>query len=134
MQGITLVCCVCLCVCACSALNSSDIKILGVDLLPGYYDPFSGRTLTKGEVGCFLSHFYIWKEVGSNPYVHPSVYHSTVLKESVITLQHTSQMVDVQMDKALVFEDDVRFQANFKRRVLRLMEEVEQAELDWDIM
>ena len=45
------------------ALNSSDIKILGVDILPGYYDPFSRRTLTKGEVGCFLSHYYIWKEV-----------------------------------------------------------------------
>ncbi|KAM4635771.1 procollagen galactosyltransferase 2 [Polymixia lowei] len=88
-----------------NALNSSDIKILGVDLLPGYYDPFSGRTLTKGEVGCFLSHYYIWKE-----------------------------MVDQQMDKALVFEDDVRFQANFKRRVLRLMEEVELVELDWDII
>uniref|UniRef100_A0A8D3BDI8 Cerebral endothelial cell adhesion molecule n=2 Tax=Scophthalmus maximus TaxID=52904 RepID=A0A8D3BDI8_SCOMX len=88
-----------------NALNSSDIKILGVDLLPGYYDPFSGRTLTKGEVGCFLSHYFIWKE-----------------------------MVDVQMDKALVLEDDVRFQANFKRRVLRLMEEVEQVELDWDII
>lgn len=50
-------------VCACRALNSSEVKILGVDLLPGYYDPFSGRTLTKGEVGCFLSHYYIWKEV-----------------------------------------------------------------------
>ncbi|XP_029512995.2 procollagen galactosyltransferase 2-like [Oncorhynchus nerka] len=87
------------------ALNSSDIKILGVDILPGYYDPFSRRTLTKGEVGCFLSHYYIWKE-----------------------------MVDQQMDKALIFEDDVRFQANFKRRVLRLMEEVEMVELDWDII
>lgn len=88
-----------------NALNSSDIKILGVDLLPGYHDPFSGRTLTKGEVGCFLSHYFIWKEI-----------------------------VDVQMDKALVFEDDIRFMADFKRRVLRLMEEVEQTELDWDII
>lgn len=44
------------------------------------------------------------------------------------------QMVDEQMDKALVLEDDIRFQANFKRRALRLMEEVEQVELDWDIM
>uniref|UniRef100_A0A3P9M7U0 Cerebral endothelial cell adhesion molecule n=1 Tax=Oryzias latipes TaxID=8090 RepID=A0A3P9M7U0_ORYLA len=85
-----------------NALNSSDIRILGVDLLPGYYDPFSGRTLTKGEVGCFLSHYYIWKEVRG----------------------HSS----------LILEDDVRFQANFKRRVLRLMEEVEQVELDWDII
>ncbi|KAI4816771.1 hypothetical protein KUCAC02_009082 [Chaenocephalus aceratus] len=88
-----------------NALNSSDIKILGVDLLPGYYDPFSGRTLTKGEVGCFLSHFFIWKEI-----------------------------VELQMDKALVLEDDVRFQANFKRRALRLMEEVEQEDLNWDII
>uniref|UniRef100_A0A3B3WZA0 Glycosyl transferase family 25 domain-containing protein n=1 Tax=Poecilia mexicana TaxID=48701 RepID=A0A3B3WZA0_9TELE len=84
-----------------NALNSSDIKFLGVDLLPGYYDPFSGRTLTKGEVGCFLSHYYIWKEV---------------------------------RELTLIFEDDVRFEANFKRRVLRLMEEVEQVELDWDLI
>lgn len=44
------------------------------------------------------------------------------------------QMVDMQLDKALVLEDDIRFQANFKRRILRLMEEVEQVELDWDFM
>ncbi|CAB1318138.1 unnamed protein product [Coregonus sp. 'balchen'] len=43
-------------------------------------------------------------------------------------------MVDQQMDKALIFEDDVRFQANFKRRLLRLMEEVGMVELDWDII
>lgn len=43
-------------------------------------------------------------------------------------------MVDMQMDKALVFEDDVRFQANFKRRVLKMMQDVEQVELDWDII
>lgn len=43
-------------------------------------------------------------------------------------------MVDMQMDKALVFEDDVRFQANFKRRILKMMQDVEQVELDWDIV
>ncbi|XP_041090254.1 procollagen galactosyltransferase 2 isoform X1 [Polyodon spathula] len=87
------------------ALNSSDIKQLGVDLLPGYYDPFSGRTLTKGEVGCFLSHYSIWKE-----------------------------MVDLQLERAVVFEDDVRFQGNFKKRLLRLMEEIDLVELDWDLI
>lgn len=44
-------------------LNSSVMRSLGVDLLPGYQDPYSGRTLTKGEVGCFLSHYNIWEEV-----------------------------------------------------------------------
>ncbi|XP_053863365.1 inactive glycosyltransferase 25 family member 3 [Malaclemys terrapin pileata] len=88
-----------------SALNSSDIKILGVDLLPGYYDPFSGRTLTKGEVGCFLSHYYIWKEI-----------------------------VAQGLEKSVVFEDDVRFEAYFKVRLTRLMEELEWAQLDWDLI
>lgn len=45
-----------------------------------------------------------------------------------------SQMVDMQLDTALIFEDDVRFEGNFKRRLMRMMDEVEQAELDWDIM
>ncbi|XP_045429619.1 inactive glycosyltransferase 25 family member 3 isoform X4 [Pipistrellus kuhlii] len=44
------------------ALNSSVLRSLGVDLLPGYQDPYSGRSLTKGEVGCFLSHHAIWEE------------------------------------------------------------------------
>lgn len=41
-----------------------------MDLLPGYQDPYSGRTLTKGEVGCFLSHYAIWEEVRTRPSAH----------------------------------------------------------------
>ncbi|XP_066418825.1 inactive glycosyltransferase 25 family member 3 isoform X3 [Molothrus aeneus] len=88
-----------------STLNSSDIKVLGVDLLPGYYDPFSGRTLTKGEVGCFLSHYNIWKEIVSRG-----------------------------LERSVVFEDDVRFEAAFPARLQRLMDELEQAQQDWDLI
>ena len=34
-----------------------------IKMLPGYKDPYHGRPLTKGELGCFLSHYNIWKEV-----------------------------------------------------------------------
>ncbi|XP_072739522.1 inactive glycosyltransferase 25 family member 3 isoform X2 [Ciconia boyciana] len=88
-----------------STLNSSDIKVLGVDLLPGYYDPFSGRTLTKGEVGCFLSHYNVWKEIMSRG-----------------------------LERSVVFEDDVRFEAAFPARLQRLMEELEGAQQDWDLI
>lgn len=37
---------------------------MGIQMLPGYRDPYHGRPLTKGELGCFLSHYNIWKEVG----------------------------------------------------------------------
>uniref|UniRef100_A0A8B9HTU2 Collagen beta(1-O)galactosyltransferase 2 n=1 Tax=Astyanax mexicanus TaxID=7994 RepID=A0A8B9HTU2_ASTMX len=45
------------------ALNSSQLQALGIEMLPGYKDPYSDRVLTRGEIGCFLSHFNIWKEV-----------------------------------------------------------------------
>lgn len=45
------------------ALNASQLQAMGVNMLPGYKDPYSGRFLTRGEIGCFLSHYNIWKEV-----------------------------------------------------------------------
>ncbi|XP_032490282.1 inactive glycosyltransferase 25 family member 3 isoform X1 [Phocoena sinus] len=86
-------------------LNSSVMRSLGVDLLPGYQDPYSGRTLTKGEVGCFLSHYSIWEEV-----------------------------VARGLAQVVVFEDDVRFESNFKMRLEWLMKEVEAEKLPWDLI
>ena len=45
------------------AMNVSEVNALGIHMLPGYSDPYHGRPLTKGELGCFLSHYNIWKEV-----------------------------------------------------------------------
>ena len=47
----------------CRAMNTSQVEALGIQMLPGYRDPYHGRPLTKGELGCFLSHHNIWKEV-----------------------------------------------------------------------
>uniref|UniRef100_A0A8D0GP90 procollagen galactosyltransferase n=1 Tax=Sphenodon punctatus TaxID=8508 RepID=A0A8D0GP90_SPHPU len=45
------------------AMNSSQVEAMGIKMLPGYQDPYHGRPLTKGELGCFLSHYKIWQEV-----------------------------------------------------------------------
>ena len=31
--------------------------------LPGFLDPHNPRTVTRGEVGCFLSHYRIWESM-----------------------------------------------------------------------
>lgn len=61
-----------------------------MDLLPGYQDPYSGRTLTKGEVGCFLSHYSIWEEV-RNPLwpTPPQAERGHPIHCSVLSLQGT---------------------------------------------
>ncbi|XP_073439011.1 procollagen galactosyltransferase 2 isoform X1 [Dendrobates tinctorius] len=87
------------------ALNESQIKTLNIDVLPGYQDPYSGRTLTRGEIGCFLSHYYVWKEV-----------------------------VDRGLEKTLVIEDDVRFEYQFRSKLIKLMNDIEKVALDWDLI
>ncbi|XP_031592411.1 procollagen galactosyltransferase 1 isoform X1 [Oreochromis aureus] len=87
------------------AMNVSEIHALGIHMLPGYSDPYHGRPLTKGELGCFLSHYNIWKEI-----------------------------VERSLDTSLVIEDDLRFEVFFKRRLMNLMSEVEREGLDWDLI
>ncbi|XP_026525051.1 procollagen galactosyltransferase 2 [Notechis scutatus] len=86
-------------------LNTSQLKALKIDMLPGYQDPYSSRVLTRGEIGCFLSHYYIWKEIVSR-----------------------------EMEKCLVIEDDVRFEHQFKKKLTKLMDDIERAQLDWDLI
>ncbi|KAK2901303.1 hypothetical protein Q8A67_009418 [Cirrhinus molitorella] len=87
------------------ALNSTQLRGLGIEMLPGYKDPYSDRVLTKGEIGCFLSHYNIWKKV-----------------------------VELQQQQVLVMEDDVRFEPNFKSRLNTIMEDVKQSGLQWDLI
>ncbi|XP_066548271.1 procollagen galactosyltransferase 2 [Amia ocellicauda] len=87
------------------ALNSSQIKALGIEMLPGYKDPYSGRVLTRGEIGCFLSHHYTW-----------------------------TQVVEQGLRHALVLEDDVRFQPQFRSRLLSIMDSIDRTGLDWDLI
>ncbi|KAK7930154.1 hypothetical protein WMY93_006549 [Mugilogobius chulae] len=87
------------------ALNTTDIEAMGIKMLPGYKDPYHGRALTKGELGCFLSHFNIWKEI-----------------------------VERGLQTSLVLEDDLRFEVFFKRRLQALLQEVTVHKLDWDLI
>ena len=47
-------------------IDDEYIKKLGISVLPGYKDPYNDRTMNYGEIGCFLSHYFIWKEVEEN--------------------------------------------------------------------
>uniref|UniRef100_A0A3Q1JHS1 procollagen galactosyltransferase n=1 Tax=Anabas testudineus TaxID=64144 RepID=A0A3Q1JHS1_ANATE len=87
------------------AMNVSEVHTMGIHMLPGYSDPYHGRPLTKGELGCFLSHYNTWKEI-----------------------------VERGLPTSLVIEDDLRFEVFFKRRLMNLMSEVEDEGLDWDLI
>ncbi|XP_033927849.1 procollagen galactosyltransferase 1 isoform X2 [Melopsittacus undulatus] len=87
------------------AMNSSEVEALGIRMLPGYRDPYHGRPLTKGELGCFLSHYRVWQEILARG-----------------------------LGKSVVFEDDLRFEIFFKRRLMTLMQELEAEGIPWDLI
>ncbi|KAK4805925.1 hypothetical protein QYF61_021489 [Mycteria americana] len=87
------------------AMNSSEVEALGIRMLPGYKDPYHGRPLTKGELGCFLSHYRVWQEIAARG-----------------------------LEKSVVFEDDLRFEIFFKRRLMNLMHDLEAEGLAWDLI
>lgn len=58
---------------SCRALNTSQLKALNIEMLPGYRDPYSSRPLTRGEIGCFLSHYSVWKEVNNAVFRHAAL-------------------------------------------------------------
>jgi collagen beta-1,O-galactosyltransferase len=86
-------------------LNNTFLKNHGIQQLDGYLDPYHKRGLKIGEIGCFLSHYYIWKE-----------------------------MIEKGYEKVLVLEDDIRFSAGFKRRILAVLREANLHKPDWELL
>lgn len=74
--------------------------------MPEYRDPYHGRNMTLGEIGCFLSHFELWK-----------------------------MQIEAGHDRVLVLEDDVQFEPFFRRRVDQLLQELDSLGDDaWDLV
>ncbi|XP_023218835.1 procollagen galactosyltransferase 1-A-like [Centruroides sculpturatus] len=86
-------------------LNHSIIKEMGIKMLPEYTDPYHKRPMTMGEIGCFLSHYKIWEEI-----------------------------VKKQYRSAIIFEDDIRFESYFRRKLSNLLKEARGISLQWDLI
>ncbi|KAF5302672.1 hypothetical protein FQA39_LY10168 [Lamprigera yunnana] len=83
-------------------LSEGDLE--NITFMPDYADPYHKRQMTLGEVGCFLSHYNIWKEVVQN-----------------------------RFETVLILEDDIRFEAYFRAKVERVLEELKVIG-NWDLV
>lgn len=58
-----------------------------------------------GEIGCFLSHYLVWKKVVKNDY-----------------------------SRVMVLEDDIRFEPYFRHKVQFIVHELERLQIEWDLV
>lgn len=87
------------------ALTETDLESMGVRLMPGYKDPYYKRPITKGEIGCFMSHYRIWAKV-----------------------------ISEGLDEVLVLEDDVRFEPYFRFKLHTVLNELRRLKVSWDLV
>ncbi|CAB3226126.1 unnamed protein product [Arctia plantaginis] len=82
-------------------LDMKNLKERSITLMPNYEDPYHKRPMKAGEVGCFLSHYYIWETI-----------------------------VEEQIPITLILEDDIQFVPYFRNRFLQLLREIEELDWD----
>ncbi len=68
-------------------------------------DPYSGRPLNMGEIGCFMSHYHIWQE-----------------------------MVEKNVTRALILEDDARFALHFTSDLSAALDRMSGDRIDWELL
>ncbi|XP_057289831.1 procollagen galactosyltransferase 1-A-like [Hydractinia symbiolongicarpus] len=87
--------------------TQEKVDELGVVPMVDFEDPYLKRPLTFGEIGCFMSHYYIWKEI-----------------------------IDRNLEFVLVLEDDVRFETNFRHKMDEVVRQSKDLlkDLSWDVM
>eukprot|EP00795_Rhopilema_esculentum_P010356 gene10356-19056_t len=88
-------------------LTKEIIDGMGIQPMKDFQDPYLERPITMGEVGCFLSHWNIWKEIVAN-----------------------------KLEYVLVLEDDVRFEPDFVRKMREVLQEAKDLLWDekWDLI
>lgn len=86
-------------------LNETYFEQLGIKQLDGYFDPYRKNGLKYGEIGCFLSHYFIWQDIIKKGY-----------------------------KKIILFEDDIRFQPAFAHQLDVIMQNAEVAIPNWELL
>ncbi|VDN59376.1 unnamed protein product [Dracunculus medinensis] len=92
-----------------SNLLSEDLY-KNISFLPGYEDPYYKRPMKTGEVGfyfigCFLSHYRIWRDIIEN-----------------------------SLKRVIVFEDDLRFLTNATDQLTEVLEDLDNSKMYWNFI
>lgn len=86
-------------------MSEEWIKQQGIEFMPGFVDPYHDRPMTYGEIGCFMSHYLIWKK-----------------------------MVDEHLEMILILEDDVKFEPYFRGRVTNILSQAKHTGKKFDLL
>ena len=77
--------------------GENDLNCHTFKIADEWFDPYTSKAMTKGEIGCALSHFYIWKNMYQN-----------------------------NVDRIIVLEDDIVMDDNFDALLDEYLKQIDQ--------
>ena len=69
--------------------QNGDLQYYDFQVIPDWVEPFTSKVMTKGEIGCALSHYNIWKKI-----VSENLEYSLILEDDIILCENFSEKLD----------------------------------------
>lgn len=85
--------------------GNCDLEKYNFSVVQEWHDPYTFKAITKGEIGCALSHYIIWK-----------------------------RMIEQDIDNLIILEDDVTIDDNFDELLDKYIEQIIKINKDYDIL
>lgn len=69
--------------------QNGDLEYYSFDVIPDWIEPFTSKVMTKGEIGCALSHYNIWEKI-----INENIEYTLILEDDIILCDNFSQKLD----------------------------------------
>ena len=73
------------------SVDGNHLENINFKVLKKWKEPFTGKQITKGEIGCALSHIKLWKKVPENKYI-------IILEDDVILTKEFEEKLVLYME------------------------------------
>ena len=79
--------------------QNGDLENYSFNILQDWNEPFTRKTITKGECGCALTHYNIWKKI-----VQENIEHCLILEDDIIIANNFNSKLQEKLDNISNFD------------------------------
>jgi len=74
--------------------QNDNLEKYNISVIPDWVEPYSSKIMTKGEIGCSLSHYNVWKRI-----VEEELNNALILEDDIVLCDHFSQNIEKKREE-----------------------------------
>jgi collagen beta-1,O-galactosyltransferase len=84
--------------------QNDDLQKYNFQVIPDWIEPYSSKIMTKGEIGCSLSHYLIWERIMKEEWNQV-----LILEDDVVLCPHFSQILEQKKEEINQIQYDLLY-------------------------